>query len=77
MSMNFDDKTKAWILLIALVIGTGGTVTITTYLGGATLWVAILAGIGTGASNVYHALNDSPSDKSQPAVNPKNPDPIV
>jgi hypothetical protein len=63
MPMTFDEKTKAWLMLITLVVGTGATVTITTYLGGAKLWVSVLAGLGTGASNVYHALNDSPKDK--------------
>ena len=77
MSMEFDPKTKAWIQLIALVLGTGAAVTITTFLGGAKLWVAILAGLGTGASNVYHALNESPKEKSEPQVNPTNPDRIV
>ena len=58
--MNFDATTKAWILLITLVIGTGAAVTITTYLGGAKLWVSILAGLGTGATNVCHALSEKP-----------------
>ncbi len=45
-----------------MVVGTGSGITITTYLGGAKLWIAILAGVGTGATNVYHALNSSPND---------------
>lgn len=60
--MNFSPKTKAWIQLICLVVSTGGTVTIATYLGGAKLWIAILAGLGTSGSNVYHALAASPGD---------------
>lgn len=62
--MNFSSQTKAWILLIALVISTGGGITIATFEGGAKLWVAILAGLATGATNVYHALSPRPSDKT-------------
>lgn len=56
--------TKEWIKLIALVIGTGSAVTVTSAVGGAQLWIAILCGLGTGATNLYHALNDSPKDKA-------------
>lgn len=59
-------ETKEWVKLISLVIGTGSAVTITTYLGGAKLWIAIVAGMGTGASNVYHALSESPKNKTEP-----------
>lgn len=62
--MNFDPKTKAWILLVTLVLATGSAVTVTTYLGGTKLWIAILAGAGTGASNVYHALTSSPNKQT-------------
>lgn len=57
-------QTKEWIKLISLVLGTGSGVTVASYLGGAKLWIAILCGVGTGATNVYHALNDSPKDKA-------------
>lgn len=59
--MNFSPQTKAWILLITLVLGTGISVGVTAFLGGASAWIAALCGIGTGATNVYHALSDSPA----------------
>jgi hypothetical protein len=46
------------------VLGTGSAACVASYLGGAKLWVSILVGVGTGATNVYHALSDKPSDKS-------------
>ena len=58
--------TKEWIKLICQVIGTGSAVTISTYAGGCKLWVAILAGVGTGAQNVWNRLSDSPNDKTKP-----------
>jgi hypothetical protein len=51
-----------------LVLGTGIGVGVTAYLGGANPWVAALCGLGTGATNVYHALADSPKEKA--ATNP-------
>ena len=53
---------KAWIKLICLVIGTGSAACVASYLGGAKLWVSILVGVGTGATNVYHAISDNPND---------------
>ena len=61
--MNFTPKAKAWILLLTLVVGTGGTVAMSTFLGGAKWQFALFAGFVTGCTNVYHALNDSPKDK--------------
>jgi pantothenate kinase type III len=57
--------TKEWIKLLALVIGTGSAVTTTAAVGGAQLWIAILCGIGTGATNLYHALNETPRTKGE------------
>lgn len=51
---------KEWLKLISLLVGSGSVVTVTSYLGGAKLWIAILCGLGTGATNLYHALNESP-----------------
>lgn len=62
--MNFSAQTKAWILLITLVLGTGIGVGVTSYLGGANWVVSLLCGLATGATNVYHALADSPKDKT-------------
>jgi hypothetical protein len=61
--MNFSPKIKAWILLVMLIISTGGGVTLTAIMGGSKLGLAILAGVITGASNVYHALAASPNDQ--------------
>jgi len=57
-------ETKEWAKLVALVIGSGCAVGVTSFLGGAKLGVAIVCGLGTGMTNVYHALNDSPKDKA-------------
>lgn len=61
--MNFSPQVKAWIQLIALVLGTGIGVGMTAFLGGSSPLVAFLCGLGTGATNVYHALSESPKDK--------------
>lgn len=58
LSDYVSSNTKEWVKLISLVIGTGSAVTVTSYLGGAKLWIAILCGLGTGATNVYHALKE-------------------
>ena len=62
--MNFSPQVKAWILLITLALGTGIGVAMTSFLGGANPWVSALCGLGTGLTNVYHALSDSPKDTS-------------
>ncbi len=65
--MNFSPTVKAWIQLVTLVLGTGIGVGVTAYLGGSHWLVATLCGLGTGATNVYHALSDSPKDKATKA----------
>ena len=67
--MNFSPQTKAWMLLICMVMMTGGAIFTTSYLGGAKWWIALICAITTAASNVYHALNSSPKD--EPEKNPK------
>jgi hypothetical protein len=59
--MNFTERQKAWLKLISLVVGTGAAVTATSYMGGCKVWVAVLVGVGTAGSNVYHALTDAPT----------------
>lgn len=49
--------------MISLVLGTGIGVGVTAFLGGAKPWIAFLCGLGTGATNVYHALTESPKAK--------------
>lgn len=70
--MNFTPKQKAWIMLVTLVLSTGGGITISTYLGGAKLWIAILAGLAAGGTNVYHSLAASPNDKPSTTDNNQN-----
>jgi len=67
--MNFTPQQKAWILLVSLIVGSSATVIVTSFLGGAKIWVAVLLGIGTAGTNVYHALSKSPgqSDDSKPS----------
>jgi hypothetical protein len=62
--MNFSPKTKAWILLASLIISGGGAVMLASHEGGASIGWAIVAGLIAGCTNVYHALSDSPKDKS-------------
>jgi pantothenate kinase type III len=61
---------KEWIKIIALVIGSGSAVTVTSAVGGAKLWIAILCGLGTGMTNLYHAMSDKPG-QSQDDQTPK------
>lgn len=68
--MNFPPKVKAWLQLITLILGTGIGVGMTAFLGGATPAVAFLCGLGTGATNVYHALSDSPKDRASKTTPP-------
>ncbi len=62
--MNFSPQVKAWILLVCLLVGSGITVGVTSFLGGSTPWVAALCGAATGLTNLYHALAESPKDKA-------------
>lgn len=62
--MNFTPQTKAWIQLVCLVIGSGGAVGLTSFLGGADWKFSLISALVTGASNVYHALAASPKDKA-------------
>lgn len=71
--MNFSPQVKAWIQLISLVLGTGIGVGMTAFLGGAAWQVAFLCGLGTGMTNVYHALSDSPKDKANQTKPPFQP----
>lgn len=61
--MNFSPQVKAWLQLLSLVLGTGIGVGMTAFLGGASPWVSFLCGLGTGMTNVYHALSESPKEK--------------
>lgn len=71
--MNFSPQVKAWLQLITLILGTGIGVGVTAYLGGSSPMVAFLCGLGTGATNVYHALTDSPKAKVQNTKPPFSP----
>lgn len=58
--MNFTESQKAWIKLVCLVFGSSASVIVASYAGGAKPWVAVLLGLGTAGTNVYHALSDKP-----------------
>ena len=62
-SIQLSPKVKAWAQLVSLVIGTGTAAAVTAIAGGCNKWVAVAIGCGTGATNVYTALSDSPNDK--------------
>lgn len=65
---GFNAQTKAWVKLVALVLSTGSGVAVTSYLGGANVWIAVLCGLGTAGTNVYTSLADSPQDaENQPS----------
>lgn len=65
--MNFSPQQKAWILLLTLIFSAGGGVFLTSYLGGAKIWLAIVSGLITASSSVFHALNKPPStDDTKP-----------
>lgn len=62
--MNFSPTTKAWIMLLTLVLSTGTGAGITAFLGGSHWGVSIIIGLGVAATNVYHALSESPKLKA-------------
>lgn len=66
--MNFSPAVKAWILLVCLVISSGGAVGYTAFLGGSAWPLALIAGVIASATNVYHALAESPKDKAEKAA---------
>lgn len=68
--MNFSPKIKAWILLFTLVLSTGIGAGVTAFLGGAHWGVSALLGLGVSATNVYHALSDSPHTKAPKPTTP-------
>lgn len=61
--MNFSPTVKAWIMLLTLVLSTGVTAGVTAFLGGAHWGISALIGLGVSATNVYHALAESPKVK--------------
>jgi len=61
--MNFSPKTKAWILLLSLTLSSGISVGYAAFLSGASPLGACICGLGTAATNVYHALSSSPNEK--------------
>lgn len=66
--MNFDPKTKAWLQLVCLVLGTAAGVGYTAFLSGASPIGACICGFGSAFMQVYHAISDSPqarADKSK------------
>jgi hypothetical protein len=62
--MDFSPYAKAVIMLVALVLSFGVTSGVTAFLGGAHWAVSLLIGVGAAATNVYHALSESPKEKA-------------
>ena len=65
-NIQLDPKTKAWIQLLALAIGTGCAIGGASYAGGCKPWVAVVAGLGAAGSAIFHAVSDSPNDPPKP-----------
>ncbi len=66
--MNFSPLVKSWIVLICLIVSTGGGVAMLSYGGGAHWQVALISGFITAATNVYHSLSASPKEKADKAA---------
>lgn len=62
-----DPKTRAWIILLGQAFVAGGTVGMTSFLGGTGIGIAIFNGLLTAATNIVHNLMASPSDKAERA----------
>lgn len=62
-ALTFSPRTKAWIVLVLMVITEGSGVAAIAHTGGASLFWALLAGLGAGCGSVLHALLSSPNDK--------------
>ena len=69
--MNFSPQVKAWLRLITLVVSSGTAIGMGAFLSGSPKSVAIVLGIGAAATNVFHALTDSPKDAGP--TNPPTP----
>lgn len=71
--MNFTDQQKSWILLVCIVLASGGTVVVGSYTGGCKLWCSILLGLAAGAGHVATALMSPDKLKGQdlPATPPQ------
>lgn len=69
--MNFDPKTKAWLILICTATVSAVSAATIAHAGGCSSnWTAI-AGTGGAATAVLHALMSSPNDAgNQPAKPP-------
>jgi hypothetical protein len=65
--MNFTPQQKAWILLITIILMSGGGVFLTSLAGGSKLWFAVASGLITASSSVFHALSKPPTtDDTKP-----------
>lgn len=61
-SIEVSQKTKAWVQLLSLAIGTGFGLGITSYSNGCKPIAAAFIGIGAAGSAIYHAVSDPPSN---------------
>lgn len=60
-----NPKTKAWVIVICTALATGCAVTGGAMAGGCKPVIAILTGVGAGASAVCHSLLQSPNNNQQ------------
>jgi hypothetical protein len=61
-----NPQTKAWLIVITTALATGCAVTGGALAGGCKTSIAILTGVGAGASAVLHSLLQSPNQTNQP-----------
>jgi hypothetical protein len=59
--MNFSPRTRAWLLLVTLLLGTALTLGYTAFLSGASVTGSIIVGAGNALLGVYTALSKSPN----------------
>jgi hypothetical protein len=71
--MNFDPKTRAWLILICTATVSGLTAATLAHAGGSTAGWTTISGVAGAATAVLHALMASPSDAATTNQNNKTP----
>lgn len=65
--MNFDPKTKAWLMLILKMLGTGGTIGYGSFLTGSHWIGATIIGFSSACIQIQSQLADAPKDVAEKA----------
>lgn len=69
--MNFDPKTRAWLILICTATGSAVSAATIAHAGGCNAVWTTIAGVGGAVTAVLHALMSSPGDAAnQPTKQP-------